>query len=145
MPRVHGIDEHDREILDYLPGQVIDVDNADHQRRPARGRRPRLAHPPRRDGELPDAERRWYFSVAARQPGQVICHHDVAPYNIAFDGDALAGEFDWERPGPGDPVDDVAFLRWERAAAVPRDRGLVCGLRRPACPDPDRCLRRLRR
>lgn len=112
VPRVHGIDDRDREILDYLPGDVIDVDTQiiSDARLAAVGRWLRTLHAA--TASFPTAERRWYFGAASRQPGQVICHNDVAPYNIAFDGDALAGVFDWELAGPGDPIDDVAFMAW---------------------------------
>lgn len=33
-------------------------------------------------------------------------------YNLAFEGDDLAGVFDWDVAGPGIPLDDVAILAW---------------------------------
>ena len=48
--------------------------------------------------------------------GQIICHHDFAPYNIAWstsaDGPRLVGVFDWDMAGAGQPIDDLSFAAW---------------------------------
>ncbi len=50
------------------------------------------------------------------EPGELICHHDYAPYNIAVSstaaGERVVGVFDWDMAGPGLPVDDLAFAAW---------------------------------
>ena len=40
-------------------------------------------------------------------------------YNMAFDGDELAGVFDWDVAGPGFPLDDVAIFAWNTAVLFP--------------------------
>ena len=40
-------------------------------------------------------------------------------YNMAFDGDELAGVFDWDVAGPGIPLDDVAIFAWNTAVLFP--------------------------
>lgn len=111
IPRVHGIDESGREILDFLPGSVPeDPAYLTDGQLVATARW--LARLHAATADFPADERRWYFTTAGRGEGQVICHHDVAPYNLVFDGDELAGVFDWDLASPGHPWDDVAFLAW---------------------------------
>ena len=112
VPRVLGIDEKGREILTYLPGEVVPIgerDLTDGQLASA-ARWLREFHGVVAD--FPRESRRWRFVEAALAPGQIVCHHDSAMYNIAFDGDELAGVFDWDVAGPGIPLDDVAILAW---------------------------------
>lgn len=129
VPRAHGIDDRGREVLDHLPGEVIDVDTTvlGDARLAATGRWLRAFHDAVAD--FRPGPRRWYFLDRDLAPGEQICHNDVAPSNIAYDGDAVAGVFDWDLAGPGNPIDDLAFLAWSAVPlfrAVPgTDRGWV--------------------
>jgi len=116
VPTVHGLDDRDREVLDFLPGEVldVDVDVLGEERLAATGRWLRRFHDEVTD--LAPGRRRWYFVERDLEPDELICHNDLAPYNIAYDGDRVAGVFDWDLAGPGRPVDDLAFLAW---SAVP--------------------------
>ncbi|MDM7830824.1 phosphotransferase [Cellulomonas edaphi] len=112
IPRVLGIDEQGREILTYLPGEVVPIGEralTDAQLASA-ARWLRQYH--RAVAGFPRGERRWRFVRSALAPGQIVCHHDSAMYNMAFDGDDLAGVFDWDVAGPGVPLDDLAMLAW---------------------------------
>jgi aminoglycoside phosphotransferase (APT) family kinase protein len=40
----------------------------------------------------------------------LIGHNDIAPYNVCFDGDDVAGVFDWDLAGPTTPVMELAFI-----------------------------------
>ena len=116
IPRVHGFDDEGREVLDYLPGDTLDpeisrpgdralVDAAAWLRRfhdTVRGYDP---------GEV-----EWRQGARAIGPGEVICHNDPGVANwVVGDGD-FVGMIDWDRAGPGRPLDDLAFLCW---SAVP--------------------------
>ncbi len=128
VPRAHGIDARGREVLDYLPGEVIDV-NADvltDARLAALGRWLRALHTAASGFNHPGPWR--FFGVAAPT---LITHNDVAPYNVPFDGDELAGVFDWDLAGPSEPVCDLGHTAW---TAVPLFRPI---------PD-DEAARRLR-
>src|SRR5690606_11673446 len=81
IPRVHGWDEHGREILDFLPGRVIDLDTE------------RLSLP--QIVALVSWTRRLHEAVATfSHPGPwrhfpitgatLIGHNDIAPYNACF-------------------------------------------------------------
>lgn len=109
VPRVHGIDARGREVLDYLPGRVIDVDAevlTDAQLA-ALGRWLRALHEASAGFENSGP---WRF-FGADAPS-LITHNDVAPYNVAFAGDQVAGVFDWDLAGPSTPVHDLGHTAW---------------------------------
>jgi phosphotransferase family enzyme len=105
VPRVHGFDEQGREVLDFLPGEFCEPLS------PAqitslitwmRGMHEVVAgfvHPgPWRYFDIPDPV--------------FIGHNDLAHYNACFDGDQLAGVFDWDLAGPTNPLMELAFAAW---------------------------------
>jgi len=112
VPRVLGIDDRGREILTYLPGEVVPIGMRDltDAQLAAAARWLREFH--RVVADFPRGVRRWRFVERALEPGEIVCHHDSAMYNMAFDGDDLAGVFDWDVAGPGVPIDDLAMLAW---------------------------------
>jgi hypothetical protein len=106
---VHGIDDQGREIVDFLPGRIIDIDTE------------RLNV--RQIASVVSWTRRLHTAVADfSHPGPwrhfpvpsptVIGHNDIAPYNVCFDGDDLAGVFDWDFAGPTTPLFELAFIAW---------------------------------
>jgi Ser/Thr protein kinase RdoA (MazF antagonist) len=54
----------------------------------------------------------WRFERRALADHEIVCHHDVGWYNLAFTGSRLTGVFDWDVAGPGVPLDDLAFAAW---------------------------------
>lgn len=116
LPRVLGSsDERGREVLTYLPGRGVRVDDetvsdallADAVRwlrryhDVVRGFRPA--------GVLP-----WRNGAGALGEDEIICHHDPGAYNWVVDelDDRLVGMVDWDMAGPGRPIDDLAFMAW---------------------------------
>ncbi|WP_020580269.1 aminoglycoside phosphotransferase family protein [Actinopolymorpha alba] len=61
---------------------------------------------------------RWRAGVRPLEPGEIVCHNDVAPYNLVVEEDPatagvrVVGVLDWDVAGPGRPMDDVAFAAW---------------------------------
>lgn len=111
IPKVLGIDDQDREILTFIPGRGVDVDH----------------EVVRRDVLVSAAEwlRRFHDAVEGfstelpwrtSSEGDLICHNDPGAYNWVIDGGRLAGVVDWDMAGPGDPLDDLAFVAW---ASIP--------------------------
>lgn len=114
-PRVLGIDERGREVLSYLDGRLLDVDHeivsvdllvdamtwlrAFH----------RAVKGFRHSGP-------WRTVHRDLEAGELICHHDFAPYNVVVSstasGERTVGVFDWDLAGPGLPLDDLAFAAW---------------------------------
>ena len=118
VPRALGFDEQGRQMLTYLPGEVI----GDSVRWPAWvyadstlvqvGRWMRRIH----DATVafvPPKDERW-FTGRTMQPGWIVGHQDAAPYNAVMDGGRLAGFFGWDTASPSSREDDLAFsaLAW---------------------------------
>jgi len=109
IPEVLGFDDRGREILSFLPGRVIDIDSEPLS----------LA----RVSSIAGWTRAFHQAVAGfSHPGPwrycpfpqpaLIGHNDIAPYNVCFDGDEVAGVFDWDMAGPSTPLLELAFIAW---------------------------------
>jgi Ser/Thr protein kinase RdoA (MazF antagonist) len=109
VPRVLGLDDRGREVLSYLPGRVIDV----HTEVLTLAQLASLAawtrafHAAVADFAHPGP---WRYPPLAGPT--LIGHNDLAPWNVCFDGDAVAGVFDWDLAGPSAPLHELAFLAW---------------------------------
>ncbi|WP_315095139.1 phosphotransferase [uncultured Cellulomonas sp.] len=119
IPRVLGIDDRDREILTFLPGRVLDIGRETLSDAQVRSAMAWLREYHATVAGFPRDSRRWRFLERALAPGEIVCHHDTAMYNMAFDGEELAGVFDWDVAGPGIPLDDVAIFAWNGAVLFP--------------------------
>jgi hypothetical protein len=109
VPEVLGTDELGREVLSYLPGEVVDVDRGTL----TDGRLVSLVAWTRELHEALDGFRDpgpWRFFEVDDADG--VCHNDLAPYNACFEGDTLAGVFDWDLAGPSTPLLELAFIAW---------------------------------
>jgi len=113
IPRVLASDERDREVLTWLPGRVVDVDTEhveDALIVAAMGWLRRY-HEVVRDYR-PVGVVRWRNHERQLATGEIVCHHDFAPYNVAEQDGRVVGVFDWDMAGPGTPIEDVAFAAW---------------------------------
>lgn len=114
MPTVQGIDDEGREILEYVEGRGVPVDNEivlDNVLVEA-ATWLRDFHDAV-DDFRPEGSRNW------RQAGkvelsadQLICHHDPGAYNWIIQSGHFVAMIDWDMAGPGDPLDDLAFMAW---------------------------------
>jgi hypothetical protein len=55
---------------------------------------------------------RRVWALPAREPAEVICHNDFAPYNLAFRDGVPAGAIDFEAASPGPRAWDLAYLAY---------------------------------
>ncbi len=115
VPEVLGVDERGREALTYLPGRVIAVDGemAALDVLVSAMRWLRRYH----DAvESYSSNGPWRWGSRQLAAGELICHHDFAPYNVAVSssatGERVVGVFDWDMAGPGTRLEDLAFAAW---------------------------------
>jgi mutator protein MutT len=121
VPEVLGFDELGREVLTYVPGSTFGNDEwPDWARSDAlleQAMRWLAAyHEAVRDFRPEHAVWRLFPQQRALASDELICHNDLAPYNVLVtdpDGSLrLAGVLDWDVAGPGRPIDDLAFAAW---------------------------------
>lgn len=112
-PRALGFDELGREVLSFLPGDVVGtmrpwpawVHSDDALRQVAHWLRDFHTAVA---GFVPRADSVWREGGKWR-PGLIIGHNDAAPYNAAWRDERLAGFFDWDFAGPVTIAWDLAF------------------------------------
>ncbi len=129
-PKPRGWTDDGREQLSYLKGKVPDYPLPewvyDESVLVDAAQRLRELHDATEGYTDPDA----LWRAPVRQPAEVVCHNDFAPYNMVFREHVLTGIIDWDFASPGPRVWDLAFLAYR---LVP--------LMRPESPDaPDMTL-----
>lgn len=114
IPAVLGFDEQDREVLTYVPGRPIPLDEVSEAHLVSAAAWLRRFHAAVAD--FRPGARRWRFVERDLAPDEIVCHHDAAMYNLlAGEGeraDEVIGVVDWDVAGPGTPLDDLAHLAW---------------------------------
>ncbi|MGN9784406.1 phosphotransferase [Nonomuraea sp. ZG12] len=112
-PRAHGLDERGREILDFVPGVVGHHPMPGHLRSDGALRRLATLLREYHDataGHTPADDATWYFP--AREPAEVICHGDVAPYNCVFRDGLPVAFIDFDTAHPAPRLWDVAYAAY---------------------------------
>jgi Ser/Thr protein kinase RdoA (MazF antagonist) len=133
-PRTLGLDERGRHVLEYVPGSLADTLpplEADGLHRA--GRVIRELHDTTA-GFTPPPGARWNVVIPPDRR-DLICHHDLAPWNLVCDGDRWVF-IDWDLAGPGSRLWDLAHAAagfvplapgGDPAADGPRLRALADG------------------
>lgn len=118
IPRPHGRDGEGREILDYIPGSTATGEPWDAAFWSDRlltdvGIWLRRFHQVVADYRPPETAR-WFTGRGAPAFGQIICHNDVAPYNVVLNPRGrLVGVIDWDTAAPALPEWDLAGAAWQ--------------------------------
>lgn len=117
-PEPLGMDDQGREVLSYIPGETVGNELPwpswvwDDRLLIEVGRTTALYHRAvanfRPAGVVP-----WQLGPAELRAEQIVCHHDIAPYNVVAVGSRLKGIIDWDLVGPGTPRSDLAFVAWQ--------------------------------
>lgn len=113
VPAVEGIDDQGREILSYVegrgvPSEEVVLDNVLVEA----GEWLREFHDLVEDFR-PSGPQVWRQAGEVElEPDQVICHNDPGAYNWIIQSGHFVAMVDWDMAGPGDPLDDLAFVAW---------------------------------
>jgi Phosphotransferase enzyme family len=118
-PEPLGRDELGREVLAFIPGtttvgwslpwpEIIRSDDLLAQIGEATARYHQAVADFRPTGSVP-----WQSGSAALADSEIVCHNDLAPYNVVLDGGRLNGIIDWDLAGPGTARSDLAFVAWQ--------------------------------
>lgn len=113
VSRPLGFDESGREVLSFMNGKTYD----DPLPAIARSKETLIsvAHLLRQYHELSqkfllenlEAKDGWMFK--SKEPQEVICHGDFAPYNICFENGKAIGMIDFDTAHPGPRVWDIVY------------------------------------
>lgn len=120
VPRPFGIEADGREVLEYLPGVVPAYPMPAWVWEPA-ALRSSAALLRRFHDASASADRSGPWRSAPREPAEVVCHNDVAPYNVVFREGQAAGLIDLDFASPGPRIWDLAYLAY-RVVPLSTDR-----------------------
>ncbi|MFN3866043.1 MAG: phosphotransferase [Demequina sp.] len=125
VPRAHGFDDSGREVLDFLPGDVV------HDL-------PEWLWDERTLAAAASALREWHDATVtfartpedvwwqpALEPQEVICHVDFAPYNHVFRDGRWVGAIDYDLCTPGPRVWDLAYTAYRYVPLTPHTADAV--------------------
>ncbi|MFF2620543.1 phosphotransferase enzyme family protein [Oerskovia jenensis] len=121
VPEPLGTDGQGREVLSFLPGDVGNYplppwvwDESVLRDAGALLRRVHDASV----GFLDTGAAAPAWQTASHAPAEVVCHNDVAPYNLVFRDGAVVGLIDFDTASPGPRIWDLAYLGYRLAPLV---------------------------
>lgn len=109
-PRSFGTDPSSRDVLSFLPGEVghypWTAAMAGDTALASAARLLRAYH-----DATTDVAASWRdgWQSPAREPVEVICHNDVAPYNCVYSGEQAIGLIDFDTAAPGPRSWDLGY------------------------------------
>jgi hypothetical protein len=116
VPEAVGFDKHGNELLTFIPGEVGNYPLSDSIRSEralvSAAKLLRQLHDCSVDF-IPNRMTEWMFP--AREPVEVICHGDFAPYNCVFNNDEAIGIIDFDTAHPGSRRWDLAYALYRFA------------------------------
>jgi phosphotransferase family enzyme len=123
-PEVFGFDERGNELLTFIPGEVGNYPLSDSIRSEralfSAAKLLRQLHDCSVDF-IPNRMTGWMFP--AREPVEVICHGDFAPYNCVFSNDEAVGIIDFDTAHPGSRRWDLAYALYRFAPMTSPSNG----------------------
>jgi hypothetical protein len=119
-PRVHGVDDRGREVLDYIEGEVVHPGHVDR------------IEPDAALAEVASVIRRFHDAASSftesrthvwsdrgsdpAGPNEILCHNDLAPWNLVRGSEGRWVFIDWDLAAPGRRSWDLA---WALLSLVP--------------------------
>jgi hypothetical protein len=117
IPEPLGLDDRGREIISLLPGAPATYPLPDFAWTEATlvsvAQTLRAFHDAS-VGFTPPPDARWQWP--AREPAELVCHNDFAPYNLLFEGGRLTGVIDLDLASPGPRVRDMGYAAYRFVA-----------------------------
>jgi Ser/Thr protein kinase RdoA (MazF antagonist) len=108
-PRALGRDSQGRQVMEYVPGKMADTlppfTTSELHRL---GKLIRELHSAMASFR-PPAEVAWDVVIPDPTGGRLICHNDLAPWNLVIDGDRWVF-IDWDGVGPGSRLWDLGYV-----------------------------------
>ncbi|WP_432453391.1 phosphotransferase [Agarivorans sp. QJM3NY_29] len=112
-PESFGFDEQGHEILSYILGDVYNYPLvgaiATKAALCSAAAVLRLYHDATVSFVQCGQSNQFKWLLPAREPQEVICHGDYAPYNVALNGNTVVGIFDFDTAHPAPRIWDVAY------------------------------------
>jgi hypothetical protein len=124
-PRPLGFDEHGRQVLEYIEGEVLAIaqdpfgdlvlgrwpdDWRSDEALAAAGALLRQLHDAARGFRTEHAE--WRLYDHSMRPGEILCHGDAAPWNAVYREGRPVAFIDFDSARPDTPLLDLAWAAW---------------------------------
>jgi hypothetical protein len=142
-PRFLGIDQQGREILTFIAGEIGHYPLPDYmwsdEALIAVSRLLRHYHEAQAGFVAPE-QASWQFTYPDTSAHEIICHNDVAPYNMVYRDGKPHALIDFDEAGPGPRVWDIAYATYR---FVPLVHARDSVLAQAGLTDPGRQARRL--
>jgi len=117
-PEPLGFDNSGREILSFIPGttvgwslpwpNLIRNECLLEEIGATTARYHRAVHDFRPATNVP-----WQSGPGELGTSEVVCHNDLAPYNIVVADGQVQGIIDWDLAAPGSALSELAFVAWQ--------------------------------
>lgn len=133
-PRSLGRDEQGRHVLEYVPGAVADADPGFTLSELSQvGRLIRELHDAM-ETFVPPADAAWEMLIPDPSNGELICHNDLAPWNLVRNDDRWVF-IDWDTAGPSSRLWDLGYAASGFVPFMPDGEVTVDGPRLRALAD----------
>lgn len=141
-PRVFGIDDKGREVLSYFDGESgkegwKQITSDEGLRKYAKFLR---AYHDAVSNYKPSDELEWANGAKGLKAGQIICHGDFGPWNIAWKDGEPVGILDWDLAHPNSQEYDILYAL-EYSAPFRDDKAAIKSHHFEAVPDRKRRIK----
>ncbi|NAW86625.1 aminoglycoside phosphotransferase family protein [Photobacterium halotolerans] len=112
-PKPYGFDEKNNEILSYVEGDVFNYplkgNIATTEALTSAAKLLRLYHDASSSFLSKHSNEPMEWMLPGREPAEVICHGDYAPYNVSLIGSEKVGIIDFDTAHPAPRIWDIAY------------------------------------
>lgn len=113
VPVAAGLDELEREVVSFLPGDTVQYPLPAWVWHPSilrdAGKLLRQIH----NASIAVVRTPLTWQLPTHGPVEVVCHNDFAPYNMVFQDRKFVGVFDFDAASPGPRIWDFAYLAYQ--------------------------------